>query len=320
MADVAPWLLGSFIIQVASLSLVAASMLNRGLLSVVRRVALARGTAQVFSQNFSTGPLATSAIIFGAANALGFGISVATGSHYHLDLIGTGIFSGVAIALCGTAGAAQQNVSAACIGLWATKLAGFLFYRALLTHTDARLNEVLSTNTGAFGFWFISFAWGWIVSLPHTLAAGVSLNMRPSFSWLDGLGIGLFAVGFLMETIADWQKWQFKKDPANRSKFCDVGAWRVSQHPNWFGNFLLWSGICVLNMSTLAAVGPVYVLPSLLSPLFLLALFYGQACGVISNTVELANAKHGHDPTYQEYLKRVPIFMPSASSLLRLCS
>lgn len=295
-------------------------MLNRGLLSVVRRVALARGTAQVFSQNFSTGPLATSAIIFGAANALGFGISVATGSHYHLDLIGTGIFSGVAIALCGTAGAAQQNVSAACIGLWATKLAGFLFYRALLTHTDARLNEVLSTNTGAFGFWFISFAWGWIVSLPHTLAAGVSLNMRPSFSWLDGLGIGLFAVGFLMETIADWQKWQFKKDPANRSKFCDVGTWRVSQHPNWFGNFLLWSGICVLNMSTLAAVGPVYVLPSLLSPLFLLALFYGQACGVISNTVELANAKHGHDPTYQEYLKRVPIFMPSASSLLRLCS
>ena len=251
MADVAPWLLGSFIIQVASLSLVAASMSNRGLLSVVRRVALARGTAQVFSQNFSTGPLATSAIIFGAANALGFGISVATGSHYHLDLIGTGIFSGVAIALCGTAGAVQQNVSAACMGLWATKLAGFLFYRALLTHTDARLNEVLSTNTGAFGFWFISFAWGWIVSLPHTLAAGVSLNMRPSFSWLDGLGIGLFAVGLLMETIADWQKWQFKKDPANRSKFCDVGAWRVSQHPNWFGNFLLWSGICVLNMSNL---------------------------------------------------------------------
>mmetsp|Transcript_58461 Transcript_58461/g.92631 ORF Transcript_58461/g.92631 Transcript_58461/m.92631 type:complete len:302 (-) Transcript_58461:74-979(-) len=295
-------------------------MLNRGLLSVVRRAAFTNGAAYVVSQTFSPKPLATSAIIFGAANAVGLGISVATGSHYHLDLIGTGIFSVAAIGLRGAPGELQQNVSAVCIFLWAVKLAGFLFYRALLTHTDARLDELLSSNAGAFGFWFISFAWGWIVSLPHALAAGVSSSIRPPFRWYDGLGIGIFAAGFLLETVADWQKWQFKKDPSSRGKFCDVGVWQLSQHPNWFGNFLLWSGICLLNASTLAAVGPLYVLPSLLSPLFLLALFYGQACGTISNTVELANAKHGHDPAYQEYIKKVPVFMPSPSSMLRIRS
>eukprot|EP00438_Fugacium_kawagutii_P028569 Skav232558 [mRNA] locus=scaffold3309:79915:80802:- [translate_table: standard] len=294
-------------------------MLNRGLLSVVRRaVPLAGGTAYALSQSFSTKPLAVSAAVFGAANVLGFGISVATGSHYHLDLIGTGIFSAAAIALRGMPGEIQQNLSAACIGLWAAKLAGFLFYRALLTHTDARLNEVLSTNAGAFAFWFISFAWGWVVFLPHALAAGVSSTLRPPLGWCDVLGIAMFAAGFLVETVSDWQKWQFKKNPESRGKFCDVGLWKVSQHPNWFGNFFLWSGICVLNMSTLAAAGPAYILPSLLSPLFLLTLFYGQACGAISNTLELANAKHGHDPAYQEYVKTVPVLMPSISSVLRL--
>ena len=205
-------------------------MLNRGLLAVTR---LATTRAVV---SWSATPLATSAAVFGVANALGLGISLATGSHLHLDLIGTGVFSIAALALRGQA---QQQVSAICISLWAVKLARFLFYRALLMHKDARLDEVLATTSGAFGFWFISFAWGWLVSLPHALAAGVSAPVRPPFCWLDGVGIGIFAVGLLLETMADWQKWQFKKDPESRGKFCDVGVWRLSQHPNWLGNLVL---------------------------------------------------------------------------------
>ena len=291
-------------------------MLNRGLLSVARRAAGYSGVA-LATGTFSAKPLVTSALVFGAANGVGFGILVATGSHYHLDLIGTGIFSVFAIVLRGAAGEVQQNTSAACISLWAVKLAGFLFYRALQTHTDARLDEVLSTIPGMFGFWFISFAWGWIVSLPHALAAGVT-SPRPPFGWIDGLGVGIFAAGLLLETLADWQKWQFKKDPASKGKFCNVGVWQLSQHPNWLGNLMLWSGIVVLNASTLAAAGSAYLLPSLLSPLFLLGLFYGQASGAISNTVELTRVKHGDDPDFQEYVQNVPIFLPTCSSILRM--
>lgn len=291
-------------------------MLNRGLLSVVRRAAGYSAAAAVASGNFSAKPLATSALVFGAANGIGFGISLATGWHYHLDLIGTGIFSVFALVLRGSAGEPRQNASAACIALWALKLAGFLFYRALQTHTDARLDDVLSTIPGMFGFWFISFAWGWIVSSPHALAACVTT--RPPFAWIDGLGLGIFAAGFLLETWADWQKWQFKKDPASRGKFCNVGVWQLSQHPNWLGNFMLWSGIVVLNSSTLMAAGPAYFLPSLFSPLFLLGLFYGQACGAISNTVQLTQAKHGQDPEFQEYVRNVPLFFPTGGSIWRM--
>ena len=97
------------------------------------------------------GPLATSAAVLGAANAVGFGISVVTNWHYHLDLIGTGIFAVSAVLVRG-AGLVQQ-LSAGAVSLWAVKLASFLFYRALQVKRDARLEGLLSTTSGAASFW-----------------------------------------------------------------------------------------------------------------------------------------------------------------------
>ena len=62
-------------------------------------------------------PLVTSAAVFGAANALGFATSIATGWHYHLDLIGTGAFTAAAVATAGT-GCSRQRLSAGFVGLW----------------------------------------------------------------------------------------------------------------------------------------------------------------------------------------------------------
>ena len=192
------------------------------------------------------GPVAVSASIIGGANALGFAISIATGWHYHLDLIGTGVFAVSAYVLRGVE--RVQRLSAGCIAMWSAKLAGFLFLRVLSTKHDARLDETLSTTSGAFGFWFISFAWGWFVSLPHTLAASVPAASVPAMrTGCSVLGLGLFAVGIVVETLADAQKWAFKQNAATRGAFCDVGVWRLCQHPNWLGNLLLWSGALQLN-------------------------------------------------------------------------
>ena len=196
--------------------------------------------------------LGTSAAIFGVANAVGLAISAAWPScHVHLDLIGTGVFAISALALKGTA--LPQVASASAIGLWATKLALFLFYRALQTKNDARLDETLSTFSGAFAFWFISLAWGWLVSLPHTLAAGVPVAARPAFGSWHKAGLAVFAAGFLLESSADLSKYLFKANAANAGKFCDVGVWRLSQHPNYFGNLCIWAGILLLNAPTQSA-------------------------------------------------------------------
>lgn len=270
--------------------------------------------------------LAQSALIFGAANTVGFGISVATNWHYHLDLIGTGVFTVAALAVGGR-GDLRQSLSSAGVAVWASKLAGFLFYRALQTKRDNRLEETLSTATGAFGFWLISFLWGFIVSLPHTLAAGVPLNGRPAFGGaVTFAGMLLYGTGLSLETAADAQKWLFKKDPANGGKFCDVGVWQLSQHPNWLGNFMIWSGLLLFNAPTLLAAAPKGAgwirrisrfAGAATSPLFLLALFYGQATDTIANAVALANAKYGKDPRYQEYVTNVPLVLPTLHSIGR---
>ena len=88
-------------------------------------------------------------------------------------------------------------------------------------------------NKGAFGFWAISFMWGFVVSLPHVLAAGIPLTSRPRLGRpRDLFAITLFIVGLALETTADLQKWQFKSEAVNAGRFCDVGVWQLSQHPN----------------------------------------------------------------------------------------
>ena len=247
-----------------------------------------------------------STVIFGAANALGLGISFATGSHLHLDLIGTGSFSVVAARTAGST--LRQQISAGCVGLWSARLAGFLFFRALQTGHDARLDETLSTNAGAAGFWSISFLWGVVCCLPHTLTIG--LPVHKSRLGITGVsGVALFAYGMGWEVLSDYQKFIFKQDPVNRGKFCDAGLWAYSQHPNYFGNLCLWGGILLLNAPILAT-RPSRLALAFLSPVFMTGLFWAQASGAMANTVELAEKRYGSDPNYQKYVNEVPLIVP----------
>ena len=177
------------------------------------------------------------------------------------------------------------------------------------------------------GFWFVSALWGIVCSLPHTLGTTSSDPGNP-IALISGTV--LFSLGLITETMADLQKWSFKQ--ANPGKFCDVGLWSVSQHPNYFGNLMLWSGVLLMNAPSLienptnaiegggifARIwGTRRAVVSFLSPLFMWWLFSSQAECSFSNALELANAKYGDDPKYKKYLESVPIFVPVLSKWLK---
>ena len=97
---------------------------------------------------YNNAPFVQSSAIFGGANLFGFVISMLTGSHVHLDLIGTGAFALAAIPPLVSSSVPRVQYSSGAMALWGTKLASFLFYRALQTGHDMRLEDTLSTTSG----------------------------------------------------------------------------------------------------------------------------------------------------------------------------
>lgn len=274
----------------------------------------------------SGNPFLKSIGIYAVTDLVGFFISIFTGSHLHLDLIGTGAFALAALPFLWSSVTHIRWASAA-IFLWGTKLALFLFYRATKVKHDARLTDVLATPQGSFQFWFITFVWNVMASLPYLI--GLNSDRESRLALVSG-GL-LYLAGLTIESLADIQKYLFKQQQSSAaSQFCNVGLWKYSQHPNWFGNLLLWTGILVMNLPALieplSALGGNdnevtsgillrlwsvrKLIVASLGPIFLWLLFNGQATGSITNAVELANAKYGKNPEYAKYVTEVPLIFP----------
>jgi len=277
---------------------------------------------------------------------LGFLLSLVTTTQYHVDLLGTGAFAAAAIpSLLATvaAGAARppQRVlwSAIAVTTWSVKLASFLLYRCINKGgVDARLSEILTVPYYSAGFWTFSVVWGIVCSLPHTLGAASRLPGSPFFLKFGALIAG---TGLATETLADYQKWAFKN--AGGTGFCQTGVWSWSQHPNWFGNLLLWTGVLMMNAPALVEPLPKVAAAAaaattattttssklsamwkhvwrfrrvgvaLLSPLFMWYLFHGQATGgILPESLEATRKKYGYgiNPEYTKYIDTTPLIVP----------
>ncbi|KAK6127738.1 hypothetical protein DH2020_038514 [Rehmannia glutinosa] len=148
--------------------------------------------------------------------------------------------------------------------------------------------------------------WVWTVSLPVTVVNASDRN--PSLQAADIIGWIMWALGLLVETIADQQKLTFKNSPESRGKWCDVGLWKYSRHPNYFGEILLWWGIFVAatpvleNAEWLVIFGPIF--------LTLLLLFLSG----IPLLEKSADRKHGSVSAYRHYKKTTSplILLPPA--------
>ncbi|HEV8573384.1 MAG TPA: DUF1295 domain-containing protein [Dehalococcoidia bacterium] len=137
----------------------------------------------------------------------------------------------------------------------------------------------------------------WIISMP--LLAAQNAGEPDHISPFDIIGTVVWAVGFLFETIGDWQLARFKANPANEGKVMDRGLWHYTRHPNYFGDATLWWGYFII------AAGTTHGWLTIFSPIIMTTLLM-RVSGVSLLERSLKRTK----PAYQDYTRRTSAFFP----------
>jgi steroid 5-alpha reductase family enzyme len=137
--------------------------------------------------------------------------------------------------------------------VWGLRLAGHLAWRAKGEKEDFRYRELRARYGKRFALMSLLVVFApqglamWVVSLPVQLA---QLPASPAgLTALDFIGVAVWAVGMFFETVGDLQLARFRADARNRDEVLDRGLWRYTRHPNYFGDFCVWWGICLIGLA-----------------------------------------------------------------------
>ncbi|MEN8719231.1 MAG: DUF1295 domain-containing protein [Oceanococcaceae bacterium] len=84
------------------------------------------------------------------------------------------------------------------------------------------------------------FANASVLALPGFL---IAVNGQPGFHGWEVAGLGMWLLAYGLESTADLQKLKFIS--RNKGGVCNVGLWRYSRHPNYFSEWLVWSGLVI---------------------------------------------------------------------------
>ncbi|MBN95869.1 MAG: hypothetical protein CL928_17650 [Deltaproteobacteria bacterium] len=202
----------------------------------------------------------------------------------------------------------RRIVVATMVGLWTLRLGSFLFRRIHKAGSDPRFDHIKQDPFRFFMVWSLQGLW---VSLTAMAALIVLVDSQPgpALGMWDALGIALWVLGFVVEVIADHQKTVFRREPENQGRWIDKGLWAYSQHPNYFGEILLWTGVFVTG----AAVYDGLQWCAVLSPLFV-AVLLTRISG-IPPLDERALELWGDDPAYLTYRQTTNVLVPGPRSL-----
>ena len=172
--------------------------------------------------------------------------------------------------------------------LWGTRLALYLLIRILKTGTDKRFDNVRENPLKFLVFWVFQMVWVFVVSLGVIFVNSPSAE-RPGYEDIEPkdvtviIGALMFLFGLALETVADQVKFSFRNNPENKGRFCNVGPWRYSRHPNYFGEIVVWWGIFVMSTSILTT----WKWIALLSPLFITTiLIFGSGIPLLERAAD----------------------------------
>ncbi|CAL4935513.1 unnamed protein product [Urochloa decumbens] len=196
----------------------------------------------------------------------------------------------------------RQIVLTVLVTIWGLRLGLFLLMRIMQWGEDRRFDK-MRDNLGKLAvFWIFQAVWVWSVSLPVTVVN--ASNKNPSIEARDIIGWIMWLVGICVEATADQQKLVFKNSPSNRGKWCDVGLWKYSRHPNYFGEIFLWWGVFVASTPVLSGAEWLVIL----GPIFLtLLLLFVSGIPLLESS---ADKRYGRLEEYRVYKNATSPLIP----------
>ena len=100
-------------------------------------------------------------------------------------------------------------------------------------------------------------------------------------------------ISVVLETVADEQMREFRKNPLNKGKTMKYKLWKYSRHPNYLGEILFWYGIYLMGLSS--GLMPIW---TIICPTAMLALFVFASCPMMDER----SLKNRSD--YEDYMKK----------------
>ena len=196
-----------------------------------------------------------------------------------------------------------QKVVAGMVIIWTLRLGIFLFSRILKDGGDRRFSEIRLSFPRFFMSWTLQGSWVYIVSSPAIFILTRN-SLEAYIDLFTYIGCGLWALGFIIENIADLQKRIFRTNPLNSSGFITTGLWSISRHPNYLGEIILWTGLTVVCLPFLSG----WELVAVLSPIYTYLLL--TRVSGINLLEEYAESKWGDMDLYIQYKSNTPILFP----------
>lgn len=161
----------------------------------------------------------------------------------------------------------RKNLILVLVTLWALRITVHLVRRNWGHGEDPRYTKLRSWVADERAFIWLSLRQVfllqgivlWLVSLP--VQVGQVYRVPAELGIPAMVGAAVWLLGFVIESVADWQLARFRADPANRGRVLDTGLWRYSRHPNYFGELCVWWGLfliaCDNPWGLMTIIGPI---------------------------------------------------------------
>ena len=248
--------------------------------------------------------------VFAICGALAFAVNwlvfipsaIAQTEHYY-DLTGGITYLSVTIVAVLLSGPLDLRATlvAAMVMVWALRLSTFLFLRISKAGKDSRFDQIKTQPARFLMAWTLQGLW--VLLTAAAALAVITGGTRAPLGIIGIVGIAVWAIGILVEIVADRQKSAFKADPANKGKFISTGLWAWSRHPNYFGEIVLWIGMAIVAVPVLEG----WQWVTLISPVFVAFLLI-KVSG-IPMLEESADERWGGQDDYEEYKRKTPVLI-----------